>query len=160
VIEVGIEPLTRPAFAPFGEVIEVAGASSTPINGGHCDRYDDLATIDVSGRPLLSIFRGRPYSLPLTLTLVERHPLGSQAFFPLSGRPYLVIVAADQDGRPGLPRAFFAGPRQGVNIPRNGWHGVLTPLEAECDFLVVDRGGPGNLEEFTYSEPILVRYRS
>jgi len=85
---------------------------------------------------------------------VERHPLGSQAFYPLSPRPFLVIVAPDRDGTPDRPRAFLATPGQGVNIARNVWHGVLTPLEDESDFLVVDRGGDGlNLEEFTFPQP-------
>jgi Ureidoglycolate hydrolase len=111
----------------------------------------------VHARPLISIFRGQPYELPLELRMVERHPLGSQAFFPLSARPFLVIVAPDEAGTPGTPRAFLTGPGQGVNIAMNTWHGVLTPLEAESDFLVVDRGGEGdNLEEFHFPSPYRV----
>jgi len=155
-----IEPLTRAAFAPFGDVIETAGATHFAINGGMTERFHDLARIELAGagaRPLLSIFRGRPYELPLRLAMVERHPLGSQAFYPLSGRPFLAIVAPDEDGVPGTPRAFRTGPGQGINVARNGWHGVLTPLEAVSDFLVVDRGGEGNnLEEHHFDEPFLV----
>jgi len=155
-----IEKLTRAAFVPFGQVIETEGAQHYPINAGKTERYHDLAHIELGGeapRPLLSIFRGQPYTLPLTLRLMERHPLGSQAFYPLCHHPFLVIVAPDAAGRPGRPRAFRTGPGQGVNIGRNVWHGVLTPLEAAADFLVVDRGGPGNnLEEFVFPEPPLV----
>ena len=157
---IAIEPLARAAFAPFGQVIETAGARHYPINHGMTERYHDLAAIELAGpapRPLISIFHGQPYPLPLRLTLVERHPLGSQAFYPLSSRPFLVIVAPDNAGTPGTPRAFLTGPRQGVNIARNTWHGVLTPLEAPSDFLVVDRGGEGdNLEEFIFDQPYLV----
>ncbi|HVW92062.1 MAG TPA: ureidoglycolate lyase [Devosia sp.] len=157
---IAIEPLTRAAFAPFGQVIEIAEAQHYAINGGMTERYHDLAKIELGGadpRPLLSIFRGKPYALPLTLTMVERHPFGSQAFYPLSPRPFLVIAAPDEHGRPGRPRAFRTAPGQGVNIAMNIWHGVLTPLEAEADFLVIDRGGPGNnLEEFVFPEPYLV----
>ncbi len=152
-----IEPLTREAFAPFGQVIGLDGTPPLAINGGMTDRYDDLARIELGGpdpRPLLSIFRGRPYALPLSLTQLERHPLGSQAFFPLSQRPFLVIVALDHHGTPQLPRAFRTAPGQGVNIAMNTWHGSLAPLEAESDFLVVDRGGLGNnLEVFVFPEP-------
>jgi ureidoglycolate lyase len=155
--EIRIEPLTADAFAPFGQVIETEGRSHFPINGGMTDRYHDLARIELAGedaRPLLSIFRGRPYALPLTLKLVERHPLGSQAFFPLDDLPFLAIVAPDDNGTPGIPRAFLTGTRQGINIAMNTWHGVLTPLERECDFLVVDRGGSGNnLEEHVFETP-------
>jgi ureidoglycolate lyase len=131
------EPLTRDAFAPYGQVIEAAGADP---------------------RPLISIFRGQPYTLPLQLTLVERHPLGSQAFYPLSQHPFLVVVAPDESGTPGTPRAFLTAPGQGINIAMNTWHGVLTPLEADADFLCVDRGGEGNnLEEHFFPEPWTVR---
>jgi len=164
VISIVIEPLTRQAFAPFGQVIETDGATHFSINGGMTERYHDLARIELAGagaRPLLSIFRGRPYELPLRLTMVERHPLGSQAFYPLSGRPFLAIVAPDEDGVPGTPRAFRAGPGQGINLAMNCWHGVLTPLAAVSDFLVVDRGGVGNnLEEHHFDEPFLILDRA
>ena len=155
-----IEPLTRDAFMPFGQVIETENADHFPINSGMTERFHDLAQIQLGGvnsRPLISIFRGQPYRLPLTLTMVERHPLGSQAFVPLSSAPFLVIVAEDHDGRPGEPRAFITRPGQGVNIAMNTWHGVLTPLETVSEFLVVDRGGDGNnLEEHRFSTPYRV----
>jgi ureidoglycolate lyase len=82
---------------------------------------------------------------------VERHPLGSQAFVPMTEDPFLVVVAPDEGGRPGAPLAFITGPRQGVNYLRNVWHGVLTPLGRASPFLIVDRIGTGNnLEEFRY----------
>lgn len=152
-----IEPLTSAAFAPFGQVIETSGAHHYPINNGMTERYHDLARVELGGvhpRPLISIFHGQPYALPLTLKLVERHPLGSQAFYPLSANPWLVIVAEDDAGIPIRLRAFAPAPGQGVNIAMNIWHGVLTPLEAASDFLVVDRGGEGNnLEEHHFDAP-------
>ena len=139
-----IEPLTAAAFAPFGQVIETSGAQHYPINNGMTERYHDLARVELGGvhpRPLISIFHGQPYALPLTLKLVERHPLGSQAFYPLSANPWLVIVAEDDAGTPARLRAFAPAPGQGVNIAMNTWHGVLTPLEAR---IVLDReGAPG-----------------
>src|SRR5262249_33163402 len=114
----------------------------------------------VHPRPLISLFRGKPYDLPLHLSLVERHPLGSQAFYPLSDRPFLAITAPDHAGTPGTPLAFITAPGQGVNIAMNTWHGVLTPLEETADFLVVDRGGEGNnLEEYRFETPFLIRHR-
>ncbi|HSM20310.1 MAG TPA: ureidoglycolate lyase, partial [Hyphomicrobiales bacterium] len=89
------QPLTRAAFASFGEVIETEGSRHCPINAGLAERFHDLANIDVAaegGRPLLSIFRGQPRPVPLRLTLMERHPLGSQAFFPLHDREWIVVV--------------------------------------------------------------------
>jgi len=153
--DVLIEPLTAKAFAPFGDVIEPSGEPSVMINRGKCGRYHDIANLDFTdGKAGISVFEGEPYDLPLILDLMERHPLGSQAFLPLSAEPYLVIVAADNDGIPGAPRAFFAESAQGVNYHRNTWHGVLTPLTKKALFAVVDRIGDGdNLQEHTFETP-------
>ncbi len=157
---ISIEPLTREAYAPFGQVIEIEGANHYPINGGMTERYHDLARVELGGvhpRPLVSIARGKPYSLPLTLKMVERHPLGSQAFYPLAQRPFLSIVCPDEGGIPGTPRAFMCSPGQGINMAMNTWHGVLTPLGEVTDFLIVDRGGDGNnLEEYFFDEPWII----
>jgi ureidoglycolate lyase len=157
---VSLRPLTREAFAPFGDLIEVEGAHHFAINGGMAERYHDLARVELAGenaRPLISLARGKPYALPLELTFVERHPLGSQAFFPLSPYPFLVVVAPDLDGKADEPLAFVTKPGQGINIRRNVWHGILTPLEAVSDFVIVDRGGEGsNLEEHHYPAPYLI----
>ena len=154
-------PLTRQNFAPFGEVLEVGGDNHYPINAGKAERYHDLATAEATGpsaRVLISIVRGTPYGFPLALKMVERHPLGSQAFMPLSPKPFLVVVCPDDGSGPGTPQAFLAGPGQGINYPRGRWHGVLTPIGEPQDFLVVDRGGDGiNLEEHFFEEPYEIR---
>jgi ureidoglycolate lyase len=159
--EIEIKPLTREAFAPFGDVIETENAHSFPINGGKCTRYHDLAKIETAGekgRPMISLVRGEPYPLPLKLTMVERHPLGSQAFIPLTDNPFLVVVSGETSEGPSEPIAFRTAPGQGVNIARNVWHGILTPLEDVSDFAVVDRGGEGvNLEEHFFEQPFLLR---
>ena len=150
-------PLTPEAFAPFGEVIQVGDREPRRINGGRAMRYHALARPEVAGpdgHVLISTVRGTPYEFPLALTMVERHPLGSQAFVPMQPRPFLVVVCHDEGGRPGRPHAFLAGPGQGINYPRNRWHGVLTPIGEAQDFLIVDRGGEGvNLEEHFFDEP-------
>jgi len=148
-----LEPLTAEAFALWGDVIAAAGASF-PINGGMCDRFHDQARMEFTGegaRAGISVGRGKPYPLPHRFDLVERHPLGSQAFVPMTEDPFLVIVAPDEGGRPGAPRAFITAPGEGVNYLRGVWHGVLTPLGRAAPFLIVDRIGPGvNLEEYRY----------
>ena len=78
-----VRPLTRAGFAPFGDVIEIEGAQSFPINDGTCMRYNDLARLDIAGqggRAALSVFRGQPVQFPLQLAEVERHPLGFYLF--------------------------------------------------------------------------------
>ncbi len=151
------EALTAVAFAPFGDVIEAAGPPDFAINGGMCDRFHDLARVEVTGegaRLGVSLGVGRPYPLPLELGMVERHPLGSQAFVPMSADPFLVVVAPDHGGSPGAPRAFLTDGAQGVNYLRGVWHGVLTPLGRTGCFLILDRVGPGeNLEEHHFAAP-------
>lgn len=150
-------PLTREAFAPFGDVIQKTGAQHHPINSGRGERYHDLARVETEGpggRPLVSIVEAGPQPFPMPLTMVERHPLGSQAFVPLSPKRFLVVVCPDEAGRPGQPLAFVTSPSQGVNYRRNTWHGVLTPINDVQDFLVIDRGGEGiNLEEHSFETP-------
>lgn len=154
-------PLTRAAFAPFGDVIDTDCDTHYPINQGKCERYHDLAKVEAAGenaRVLVSIFKGTPYPFPLKLEMVERHPFGSQAFMPLSPAPFLVVVCHDTPDGPGEPHAFITAPGQGVNYRRNLWHAVLTPIENPQDFLVVDRGGDeNNLEEHYFSEPWQLR---
>ena len=148
-----LEPLTAEEFAPWGDVIEATG-DSFPINGGMCDRFHDRARMEFigeGGRAGISVGYGRPYPLPYLFDLVERHPLGSQAFVPMTEDPFLVIVAPDENGTPGTPRAFITSPGQGINYLRNVWHGVLTPLGRATPFVIVDRIGPSvNLVEYRY----------
>ncbi|WP_153769355.1 ureidoglycolate lyase [Labrenzia sp. CE80] len=155
-----IETLTREAFSSFGDVLEATGEPDKVINQGLCGRYQDLADIDLSGdgaRAGISLFKSDKRTLPYRLEMVERHPLGSQAFLPMTHEPFLVIVCTDENGKPGEPRAFMTAPGQGINFHKGTWHGVLTPLSEPGLFAVVDRIGPGdNLEEVWFDEAYLV----
>lgn len=153
--------LDAAAFAPFGDVIEVEGRESTLINQGTCRRYDDLAAIDVAqhgGRPVLSVFEAEPRTLPLHIAMLERHPLSSQAFFPLQACPFLVVVAESEEGAAaGDLRVFLGSGRQGINYRRGTWHHPLIALERLCRFLVVDRAGPGdNCDELALAAKVIV----
>ncbi len=145
------QPLTAQAFTPYGDVIEASGtAQHFAINHGHTMRYNDLAHIEIGepqGRSQISLFRTKPLKRPLIVRLMERHPLSSQAFYPLSPRPYLVVVAAKAPF-PSDIKIFVAGPDQGVNYRPGVWHHFSLALGGDSDFLVIDRKGPGdNLEE-------------
>jgi ureidoglycolate lyase len=135
-----MERLTREAFAPFGDVIELDGARHFPINGGTTERYHDLAQVDVGeqgGRPLINLFRAQPRALPVEINMMERHPLGSQAFLPLSEVSYLIVVAPAGEFDPAHMRGFWT----------EGWQRV-------SDFVVVDRAGAQpNCDEIALAEP-------
>jgi ureidoglycolate lyase len=153
--------LTAEAFAPFGDVIEIDARASRWINDGTCRRFDDLAHIDVleaGGRPLLSVFEAAPRPLPFRVRVLERHPLSSQAFYPVAAMPFLVVVAeAGPQPIAGRIHVYSSSGRQGVNYRRNTWHHSLIALERTSHFLVVDRGGPGeNCEEAAVEGTVLV----
>lgn len=156
------EPLTATAFAPFGEVIETAGRTPLPINEGHTERFADLAALDLGragGRPCLSLYRTRPKES--ALMAMERHRLGSQSFFPLSGRPYLVVVAPPGDFEPTALHAFLAGPMQGVSYRAGTWHHYSLALDAPSDFLVIDRAGPNSdCDEVRLDPPVRIEIPS
>jgi ureidoglycolate lyase len=88
---------------------------------------------------------------------MERHPLGNQAFIPLSGNPYLVIVTTPGEFDERTVRVFLAENGVGVNYAKGVWHHGLFAFHEESDFIVIDRGGPGaNCEEILLSQPIVI----
>lgn len=154
-IDLPIEPLCRAAFAPFGDVIETPGAEQFFINEGTTTRFHDLADVDIAqhaGRPLISIFRASPRPRRIRIRMMERHPIGSQAFIPLLAAEWLVVVCDGASAPdPETLRCFRAQGDQGVNYRAGVWHHPLLALQAQ-DFLVLDRGGDPdetveNLEE-------------
>lgn len=143
-----IEPLTKQTFAEFGDVIEVDNSDYFMINNGSTRRYHQLATADVDeqgGRAIISIFQATPLEYPLTIRMLERHPLGSQAFIPLLRQPYLIVVAPKGD-EPQLNqcRAFYSNGKQGVNYHKGVWHHPVLALTQQDQFLIVDRAGDGH----------------
>ncbi len=157
---VPVKPLSAEAFAPFGDVIEANPETMHLINGGTTERFHALGKTQALGEGasiILNIFRGQPRQFPYAVDMMERHPLGSQSFTPLSGHPYLVVVAEDEDGKPGRPKVFRASALQGVNYHANVWHHPLMAIGEVSDFLVADRAGPGNnLEEYFYDAPFVI----
>ena len=152
--------MTAEAFAAFGDVIEARSETVININQGTSQRFHDLARVDVAsgeGHPLVNIFRASPYPEPLTLSMMEKHPLGSQLFMPLQQHAYLVAVAQASDQvNAGDIAVFSASGNQGVNFRPGTWHHPLLVL-AQQDFLVVDRGGKGdNLVEQDLDQPVLI----
>jgi len=149
------QPLTAAAFALFGDVLQAVGDPTMLINQDMCERFNDRAKLDFGdGRAGISIFRSKTRSLPYQLDMVERHPLGSQAFIPMSQHPFLIIAASDKTGVPTNPQAFISAKGQAINLHKGTWHGVLTPLHKPGVFAVIDRIGEGNnLEEYYFDTP-------
>lgn len=146
-LTIAVEPLSRDAFSRFGDVIEAhPRAVRRLINRGNAERFEDVARIDTlkgQGRTCISVVRVQPYVLPFNVTLLERHRLGSQAFMPWSGLPFLAIVAvsAKESLQPQDLRCFLCGPHQGVNYAPGTWHHPIFALGEPSDFLVIERAG-------------------
>ena len=155
--ELPIKPLAKSAFAPYGDVIETAGSNSFAINNGTTTRFHDLAKVEVLGegaRSLISIAQCDKFELPAEIPMMERHPLGSQAFIPLNNQQTLVVVARDKNGIPDNPEAFLVEGNQGFNFHANIWHATLMAIGKAGGFLIIDRSAVGkeNLEEFFFDQ--------
>ncbi len=145
------EPLTPAAFAPFGDVIACDPTKAFDINDGFTTRHHALATVETDVLAILSIFQGRVR--PLSVAMLECHPKGSQAFMPLDGQDWLVVVA----GQPvsSACRLFRCRGDQGVNYRAGVWHHPLLVIDRAQSFLVVDRQGEGaNLDEVFFDAPL------
>jgi ureidoglycolate lyase len=153
------EPLTREAFAPYGDVIETDNAKSFDINFGDVTRFHDLANVDIDyadgARAMISfvtIVNG--HGVPFKLQLIERHPKASQAFFPMFDKPvYIVVGLPTKEADPTNLKAFVTNGKQGFNYNAGVWHMPIMSGEKGQSFIVVDRGGPGdNCDEYYFND--------
>ncbi len=155
-------PLTRERFMIYGEVIEASLAHGSVMNDARFDRFDDLCDVDiVDGEVAVSIARSRTASvLPYRIDMVERHPLGSQAFVPLSPCRMIIVVGPPAESvAPEDLRAFETNGRQGINYRRGTWHMPLIALESGQQFLVIDRAGEGaNCDQHILDEPVMLQH--
>lgn len=152
------EALTRDAFAPYGDVIDETGPEQFPTNEGEALRVHAMGEVDCSaenGRAILSLFRMTRANLDGGVRLMERHPISSQAFVPLNGCRFVVVVANTlEPPSASALRAFVSNGTQGVNYHRGIWHHPLIALGAG-DFLVVDRTARGAVFDQDYEESVL-----
>jgi ureidoglycolate lyase len=168
------QPLTKEAFAAFGDVVEVpdakqseqddsANSSLIMINGGNTERYDSLVKVELEAADSSDKKDSETHAvskdLAMDIEMVERHPFGSQSFHPLSGEEYLVLVAdAVEEPTPENLHLFIARADQGINYHKNTWHHPVLGLNKVCDFLVVDRkGGGNNCEEYFFGEDVKIQ---
>ena len=99
-----------------------------------------MSTVQLSGEndeAIVSIFLTEPVALPFTAESMECHPLGSQAFIPMSDSPYLVAVAPAGDFKQQSAELFIAQPHQGVNYYQGVWHHYILSLRGASQFLVI-----------------------
>ncbi len=147
-------PLTAEAFAPFGTVIEPDMTRSFMINEGTTRRYHRLAEIDRyedEGRSIISLFRAERRPFPLEIRMMEKHPMGAQAFLPAQPHKWLVVVASGINPEAKDCKVFMAEGDQGVHYNACVWHHPLLIIEQTQDFWVIDRAGEGdNLEEIWF----------
>ncbi len=154
------EHLTREAFLPFGDVLETEDSEPELINFGNTRKYGGLADINIvdDGSAQLSIYRSQAIELPFRIEVMEAHPLGSQAFYPLHQRSFPVVVAPPgKTPGPGDIQVFLTNGHQGVSLHPGVWHHYQITLEQDSDYLVIDRAGAADnyLEHHLQDEVIL-----
>ena len=139
--------ITKKNFSKFGQLIDTSKKNPININDGYAKRFDNLINVDASknkGKAIVSIFKAKKRRFPMKIDMMEKHPLGSQAFIPMKETTFLVFVAPEGDA-PDLNKieSFIIPPGIGINYNPGIWHFPLISTE-DMDFLVVDRKGPGD----------------
>jgi len=146
-ITINPKPITKENFSKFGDMITTANIKPIEINEGYARRFDGIANLNTSkdnGETIISIFSALKRSFPMKINMMEKHPLGSQAFIPMKQTTFLVLVAPEGN-KPDLNKieAFIIPPEIGVNYNPGTWHFPLIATE-DMNFLVVDRKGSGD----------------
>jgi len=156
-------PITKENFSKFGNMITTEDINPLEINNGYAKRFDGIAKIDTSdnnGETTISIFSALKRSFPMKIDMMEKHPLGSQAFIPMKETIFLTFVAP-QGEKPNIEKieSFIVPKGKGVNYKAGVWHFPLISTE-DMDFLVVDRKGPGDnlVIENLEKEDLILRY--
>ena len=134
-------------FKKFGDLISTRKRRPIKINNGYANRYDNLCKINTStknGNTIVSIFSAKKRKFPMNIKMMEKHPLGSQAFIPMKESTFLVFVAP-QGEKPNVKKieSFIVPKQTGVNYKPGIWHFPLISKK-KMNFLVVDRKGKGN----------------
>ena len=157
------KPITKENFAKYGDVITTKDIKPLEINDGYAKRFDGIANLDTSidgGETTICIFSALKRSFPMKIDMMEKHPLGSQAFIPMQETTFLVLVAP-KGGKPNIDEieSFIVPPHIGVNYDPGIWHFPLISTK-DMNFLVVDRKGSGDnlvLEDLN-KEEIFLKY--
>ena len=141
------KPITKENFSKFGDMITTENIKPLEINNGYAKRFDDIANINTSsenGETTISIFSALKRSFPMKIDMMEKHPLGSQAFIPMKETTFLTLVAPEGE-KPDLEKieSFIVPKGIGVNYKTGIWHFPLISTE-DMDFLVIDRKGLGD----------------
>ena len=164
-MKISINPklITKENFSKFGDMITTADIKPIEINEGYAKRFDGIANLNTSrdnGETTICIFSALKRSFPMKIDMMEKHPLGSQAFIPMKQTTFLVLVAPDGD-KPDLNKieAFIVPPEVGVNYNPGTWHFPLIATE-DMNFLVVDRKGSGDnlVIENIKKEEVILKY--
>ena len=146
-IKIKPKKINKKNFSKFGQIIDTSKKKYFRINDGYAKRYDNLGKINTSskkGKTIISIFSAKKRRFPMKVDMMEKHPLGSQAFVPMKETSFLVFVAP-KGNKPDLKkiRSFRIPKYTGINLNPGIWHFPLISTK-DMNFLVVDRKGKGN----------------
>ena len=139
-------PINKSNFAQYGDLISTNDVKPIDINAGYAKRFDNLANLNTSkdeGKAIVSIFSASKRTFPMTIDMMEKHPLGSQAFIPMKETTFLCFVAPSGES-PQIDKiqSFIVPPKTGINYRPGIWHFPLISTE-DTNFLVIARKGKG-----------------
>jgi ureidoglycolate lyase len=128
-----VQPLTREAFAPYGELISERGHIELDLDGGRA-----------------SVFAQTNEAHPFEFDFLGRHLRTEQVFSPLGNAKSIIAVAPPCEEETALPderrlAAFLIDGSCAFKLHRGTWHTSAFPLGERATFLVLDR--EGTLEE-------------
>ena len=138
--------ISKSNFSAYGDLISTDDINPMDINAGYAKRFDDLANVDTSidgGKTVVSIFSALKRTFPMKIDMMEKHPLGSQAFMPMKETTFLSFVAPTGES-PEISKieSFIIPPKTGINYKPGIWHFPLISTE-DTNFIVIDRKGEG-----------------
>lgn len=126
-IALTIQPMTREAFAPYGELISERGAIEVDLDGGAASVV--AQTIEAHA---------------LSFDFMGRHLRTEQVFAPLgSARSVIAVAPPSRDGDLDIKRlgAFLIDGSCAFKLHRGTWHTSAFPLDERATFIILDREG-------------------
>ncbi len=155
--------ISKSNFSIYGDIISTKDVDPIDINAGYAKRFDNLADLNTSknhGKTIVSIFSALKRTFPMQIDMMEKHPLGSQAFIPMKETTFICFVApAGESPNIDKIQSFIVPPKNGINYKPGIWHFPLISTE-DTNFLVIDRKGKGEnliIHKFE-KENILLKY--
>ena len=163
-MKLSLKKISKENFSLYGDLITTRNKISKDINQNTTQSFFDLANIEILGednKVRLNIFNAKKRIFPLSIDMLEMHPLSSQVFLPLNKVDFIVLVAPS-DIKPDLSKIeiFKISNGDGINFNTGVWHFPLISIQ-DAQFITIDKkNAENNIEiyKFTKTEKFNLNY--